>query len=143
MNLLIVAANRSEIEKHLHQLKLLKFKVEVVGNMEEAEKILSRKKTSIAMLSWGLKDEDVPSAYRTISVDHNVPCLIFSEDRSRKATNQLLTSGIRNVIYPPLSAHGVERRIQLLLRTIQSQPTKAKVGSVPSAAESRKKRKQA
>ncbi len=146
MNLLIVTANKSEIDKHLPQLKLLGFAVDVVFDVEGAKKVLATKPVAVVMLSWSLEGTNLPAVYKVISEDHGLPCLIFSEDRSRKVTNLLLTSGIRNVIYPPLSPHGIHRRIQLLMRTHQGRGGQGlkKLGTVrPEAgpAESRRDRK--
>jgi len=143
MNLLIVTANRSEINKHLSQLKLLNFDVTIAESVEQAMKVVGAKNFGAVMLSWSLED-DVKNTFKHMSEERKLPCLIFTEERTRKATNSLLTSGIRNVIYPPLSAHGIHRRIQLLMRTQQAGLGMKKLPTVrPEAApaEARKQRR--
>jgi hypothetical protein len=133
VNILAILNSREFFSKISPQLFQYGYRIEIVLDMNEAIASIKSKRPDVILLSWNSKNISVVKTYTFFTEKLKCPCLVFAEDQTPRVLSSLSRSRIPNTLFPPLSGHGIHRRVELLLRARKrAAPDKNKQTSKPS-----------
>ncbi len=112
LKILALVNENSPTAPALEYLRKRGHRLEIRNNLMEGVHQLSLFKPDILLLSWNLKNTDIKRVYPIITSKFNTLCFIIGEDNNNQTTTQLMSSGIPNIVYPPVGGINLFSRIK-------------------------------
>ena len=112
LKILALVNENSPATPALEYLKRRGHQLEIRNNLMDGIHQLSLFEPDVLLLSWNLKNTDIKRVYPLITNKFNSICFVIGEDNSNKTTSQLMSSGLPNLIFPPVGGINLFSRIK-------------------------------
>ncbi|OQW50877.1 MAG: hypothetical protein A4S09_11160 [Proteobacteria bacterium SG_bin7] len=113
---MIIAQDLGAYSVFAEELKARDWKVGVVGSFNEALTYIATDCPQIVLISYNHDDANLKNSPKILERRFNVQCVAFCERRAKNTAKLLLQSGLKNLLFPPITADAIFDKCSRMLR---------------------------
>ncbi len=115
-HILIIAQDLGAYGTFAEELKAHDWKVGVVGSFADALTYIATDCPQIVLISYNHDDINMKNSPKILERRFNVQCVAFCERRAKNTAKLLLQSGLKNLLFPPITADAIFDKCSRMLR---------------------------
>lgn len=115
-HLLIIAQDLGAYNAFAEELKSRDWRVGVVASFAEALTYIATDCPQIVLISYNHEDANLKNSPKILERRFNVQCVAFCERRAKNTAKLLLQSGLKNLLFPPITADAIFDKCSRMLR---------------------------
>lgn len=115
-HILIIAQDTGVYQGYADELKGHDWKVGVVASFNEALTYIASDCPQIVLISYNHDDADLKNSPKILERRFGVQCVAFCERRAKNTAKVLMQSGLKNLLFPPITADAILDKCSRMLR---------------------------
>lgn len=115
-HILIIAQDVSTYHAFAEELRMHDWKVGVVGTFDAALTYIATDCPKFVMISYNHEDATLKNSPKILERRFPVQCIAFCERRAKNTAKLLLQSGLKNLLFPPITPDAIFDKVSRLMR---------------------------
>ncbi len=126
IHILIIAQDIATYRAFAQEISERGWQVGVVGSFGEALTYLATDCPRVVMISYNHEDINLKNSPKILERRFGVQCVAFCERRAKNTAKLLLQSGLKNLLFPPITADAIFDKVSRMLRDKDDRPKSRK-----------------
>jgi DNA-binding NtrC family response regulator len=115
-HILVIAQDTATYNSYAEELRARDWKVGVVGSFKEALAYIATDCPQVVLISYNHDDVELKNSPKILERRFGLQCLAFCERRAKNTAKLLLQSGLKNMLFPPITVDAIFDKVSRMLR---------------------------